>query len=487
MFLFSPLFSTITGRKRMKIVWIGLALIGLLPTCYAQKKMTGNDQGRPNILLIIADDWGLHAGVYSDKTARTPVFDSLAKHSALFHKAFAAAPSCTPSRAAILTGKYPHQLEAGANLWSYLPRKFTVYPELLLKAGYKVGYAEKGWGPGAAFEPAFKAHPAGYPENPAGPRFRNFATFLDSLPDSQPFCFWLGTKEPHRPFKKGIVKENGYTDKDLHVPSFLPATAGVKQDLLDYYYYVEQFDKKIGAALAELQRRELLQNTLIIITSDNGMPFDRAKTNVYDHGTNVPLLLYWKGRIAAKHYRNELVNLIDLNATILNAAGLKGNEKTSTNILQRLEAKSGFSDAVFLEREVHSATDTANQIPPEGLLSYPMRAVRTKRFLYIKNLRPSRYPQASFGLKQMLARFPDNEALIRAAFDIRPPEELYDVQADPFQQKNLAGNAVYQAILKWHRKQLAAWQRDTGDPRFFSDDDRWDKYPLFRNEIIQKR
>src|SRR5512140_1203213 len=104
---------------------------------------------RPNILYCLADDWGWpHAGVYGDKVVHTPTFDRVAREGVLFTHCFSAAPSCTPSRAAMLTGQYPHRLEEGSQLWGFLPRKFAVYPDLLEKAGYVVGCTRKGWGPG---------------------------------------------------------------------------------------------------------------------------------------------------------------------------------------------------------------------------------------------------------------------------------------------------------------------------------------------------
>src|SRR5687767_9214779 len=164
---------------------------------------------RPNILFCIADDWAYpHAGVYGDKVVRTPTFDRVAREGMLFTHAFSAAPSCTPSRAAMLTGRYPHQLEEGSVLWGFLPKKFAVYPDLLEKAGYKIGSMRKGWGPG-------DFRPGGFERNPAGPGFPNFAAFLKNVPTNTPFCFWFGSSDPHRPYEKGSGASAGLKAEDV--------------------------------------------------------------------------------------------------------------------------------------------------------------------------------------------------------------------------------------------------------------------------------
>src|SRR5689334_5304806 len=230
----------------------------------------------PNILFLLADDWAWpHAGVYGDRVVRTPTFDRVAREGALFINAYSAAPSCTPSRAAMLTGRAVHQLEEGGNLWSALPSKFAVYPDLLEKAGYKVGFTRKGWGPGN-----FKA--GGRQRNPAGDEFKSFAEFFGQLPKDKPFCFWFGSQDPHRPYEKGSGARSGMKAENVRVPAFLPDTPEVRSDILDYYYEVERFDRESGEILRLLENAKLLDNTLVVITGDNGMPFPRAKANVYD-------------------------------------------------------------------------------------------------------------------------------------------------------------------------------------------------------------
>src|SRR5262245_25220139 len=162
------------------------AFLALAVLCGPVAAGTQEPDPRPSFLLVIADDWGWpHAGAYGDKVVKTPVFDRLAAQGALFTDASCASPSCTPSRCALLTGQFIHRLEEGGNLWSTLPTKFDVYPELLEAKGYVTGSTGKTWGPG-------NLQAGGRTKNPAGPPFRSFAEFLKQLPAGKPFCFWFG-------------------------------------------------------------------------------------------------------------------------------------------------------------------------------------------------------------------------------------------------------------------------------------------------------
>src|SRR5262245_15537080 len=240
----------------------------------AQPTPARTSQTRPNVLLVIADDWSYpHSGAYGDATVSTPAFDRVAREGALFNRAFTATPSCTPSRAALLAGQPVHRLAEGGNLWGFLPARIPVYPDLLESAGYAVGHTGKGWGPG-------KFEAGGRQRNPAGPRFDNFDAFLAARRDGQPFCFWYGSADPHRPYDPGSGDRARIGT--VKVPAFLPDTPLVRQDLLDYYAEVQRFDRQLAGLLDALERRGELDNTLVVVTSDNGMPFPRGKATLYD-------------------------------------------------------------------------------------------------------------------------------------------------------------------------------------------------------------
>jgi hypothetical protein len=185
---------------------------------------------RPNILFCIADDWGWpHAGVYGDPVVKTPAFDRLAREGVLFENAFVTAPSCTASRNSLLTGQWHWRLGQGANLWSTLHPKHPVYPQLLQQAGYHVGHWRKAWGPGD-----WRA--LGRTEDPAGPTYNGFAAFLKDRPKDQPFCFWLGASDPHRPYQWQSGADSGIDIKRIRLPAHLPDHETVRNDVADYYF-----------------------------------------------------------------------------------------------------------------------------------------------------------------------------------------------------------------------------------------------------------
>ena len=255
---------------------------------------------RPNILVAISDDQSYpHASAYGYEAISTPSFDRVARMGLLFQGAFTPAPGCSPMRAAFLTGRNIWQIEQAGTHASSFPRKYEVYQDRLEQAGYFVGYTGKGWGPG-------NWEDSGRERNPAGPSFSsktlsapagirktdyaaNFAEFLTQRPQDKPFSFWFGSGEPHRSFKKGIGRSNGLDPDKVRIPPFLPDTPEVRDDILDYCYEIQWFDSHLGRMLDLLADAGELKNTLVIVTSDNGMAFPRAKANVYEYGIHMPL------------------------------------------------------------------------------------------------------------------------------------------------------------------------------------------------------
>ncbi len=441
---------------------------------------------RPNILLAIADDWSWpHASAYGDPTVKTPVFDRVAREGALFTRAFAAAPSCTPSRAALLTGRSPHQLEEGGVLHGFLPSKFPVYTDSLEQAGYHVGYTRKGWGPGR-FEAGDRTR------NPAGPLFSDFETFLRSRPSGQPFAFWFGSTDPHRPYEEGSGARSGIDIASIRVPRFLPDAPEVRGDLADYFFEVQRFDREVGEILERLRALGELDNTLVVITADNGMPFPRAKANVYDAGARLPFAMRWPDRVKAGLVTGAFVSLSDLAPTFLQAAGVTVPDSMSARSLIGVAAGGSAEgrDKVFIERERHANVR-------KGDLSYPVRAVRTDQWLYIRNFRPDRWPAGDPEMyiavgpygdidggpsKSLLLERQGSPAIARffnLATAMRPAEELYDLKTDPDQLSNVATDPGRSSTKARLRRMLEEWMRTTGDPRAKTDDDRWDRYPYY--------
>ena len=338
---------------------------------------------RPNILLAISDDQSYpYAGVYGDKAVKTPAFDRIAKEGVLFTNAFCASPGCSPSRAALLTGRHTWQIEQAGTHASSFPKKYTVYPDILEDAGYHVGYTGKGWGPGN-----YKT--SGRTRNPAGPEYQkrkmksppgisnkdyaaNFKDFIDAKPKEKPFYFWYGGHESHRSYGKGLGLKAGKNRADAHVPSFLPDTPEIRSDILDYCFEVEWFDQHLMRMIRLLEERGELENTLILVTGDNGMPFPRAKANCYEYGIHVPLAVRWPKKVPGGRSVKDLVGFVDFAPTFLEAAGLEVPEtmtgRSVMNILQ--SEKSGRVDPTrtraYSARERHSSSRYDNRTFPFG-------------------------------------------------------------------------------------------------------------------------
>ena len=447
---------------------------------------------RPNILFAIADDHSyLHTSSAGYKAVSTPNIDRVAASGVRFTHSFCSSPSCTPSRGAVLTGQDFWRLEEGGNLWSTLPRKFPTYPDLLERAGYHVGLKGKGWGPG-------QFQVGGYSRNPAGPLHESFDTFLAARPKASPFCFWFGSTDPHRPYEKGSAQKAGIRLDDIEVPTWLPDSPAVREDIADYLFEVQRFDRDLGEMLAAIERAGELENTLIVVTSDNGMPFPRAKTNLYDSGTRMPLAISWPATVPGGRVVDDFVSHIDFAPTFLQAAGVAVPEGvTGRSLLPVLQSKNAgrverARDRVFTGRERHTSMRA-------GGVGYPMRAVRTREFLYIHNYEPDRWPSGDpphFGdidnglSKEFVITHQDSPEFgkfYQLACAKRPTEELYDLQSDPAQQVNVVTKSKYAGARGNLSKALDDHLKRTRDPRATGEKVIWDSSPYYGTPNSQSR
>jgi N-sulfoglucosamine sulfohydrolase len=290
----------------------------------------------PNILFVIADDWGVHAGAYGTRWVKTPAFDRVAREGLLFTRAYTPNAKCAPSRSSLLTGRNPWQLKAAANHIPYFPPEFKVWPEVLVESGWFVGHTQKGWGPGVATNAAgqprqmtgrpFNARKATPPATGIGNNdyAANFRDFLEAAPKGAPWCFWYGSIEPHRGYEFGSgVAKGGKKLEEAEVPAYWPDHETVRHDILDYAFEVEHFDRHLGRMLEELERRGVLDDTLVIVTSDHGMPFPRVKGQTYQDANRVPLAIRWPRGIAGRgRVIEDFVSFIDLGPTLIEFAGL---------------------------------------------------------------------------------------------------------------------------------------------------------------------
>ena len=469
-------------------------LIAALLTLAGTAPASAKSPQQPNILFIIFDDWGWqHAGAYGCQWVKTPNFDRIAREGVLFKNAFTSNPKCSPCRASILTGRNTWQLEEASCHGGIFPPKFAVYPDILESAGYTVGLTGKGWGPGD-----FKLN--GRTRNPAGPSFdqhkttppakaigpidyaKNFESFLSERDSSKPFCFWVGFHEPHRPYERDSGTRTGKPLDAILVPPYLPDVSLVRSDLADYSVEVEYADSHIGRMLSALEASGDIDNTLIVVTSDHGMPFPFVKGQIHEDGFHLPLAMRWGRTIKPNRVVEDFVNVRDFAPTFLELAGLTPHPQiTGKSLLNILSAgKSGWienRDTMLVGKERHD-------LGRPNDWGYPVRAIRTKDFLYVHNFHPERWPacnpETDFGncdasptkelLKLMRGHFFD------LSFGLRPSEELYDLRTDPSGVNNLASDLGFTATIVSLRSKMISMLEEDGDPRILGSGAIFDTY-----------
>jgi N-sulfoglucosamine sulfohydrolase len=304
-------------------------------------------------------------------------------------------------------------------------------------------------------------------QDAAGTRYKTFAEFMSKRPADKPFCFWFGSWDAHRPYTKDSGVKSGMNPDKVTVPASLPDVDIVRRDMCDYYFEVQRFDRRLGGMLDLIEKSGELDNTMVVISGDNGLPFPRCKVELYDTGTQVPLAVAWPAGIKGGRVVDDFVNLAELAPTFMEAAGLKPLDTMTTksflNVL--LSDKSGQVDAlrdrVFTGRGYHDYQCRAHDS------GYPSRAMRTADFLYIRNYESDRWPSGdpvafrkNRGKYGEVDRSPtktfllehQNDPTIAGLFKLsmakRPYEELYDLSKDPHQLKNLANNPEYTATIR---------------------------------------
>jgi arylsulfatase A-like enzyme len=461
---------------------------------------------KPNILFAIADDWSYgHAGAYGCKWIKTPALDRVARDGILFTQAYTPNGKCSPSRACIITGRNPWQLKAAANHVPYFPPEFKAYPEVLGEHGYFVGLTGKGWAPGIATNAAgqkrqmtgkpFDARkfptriakgmsPADY----AG----NFNDFLDAAPKDQPWSFWYGGHEPHRAYEYGAgVAKGGKKTSDIErVPACWPDTEEVRNDMLDYAFEVENFDLHLGRMLAELEQRGLLINTLVVVTSDNGMPFSHCKGYAYNNSDHLPLAIMWPQGIAKLgRVVDDYVSFIDFAPTFLEVAGVEPSASGMAAISGRSLTeifKSEKSGRVIPQRDHVLLAKERTDVGRPNDEGYPIRGIAKDGMLYLHNFETNRGPGglAETGYRDtddsptktaVLAteKQPGLKHYFEASFGKLPADQLFDLRRDPDCMTNLAATVSFTAL----QKQLFDELKQQGDPRLLGNGRVYDEYP----------
>jgi len=415
---------------------------------------------KPNIVFIIADDVSQDdIGCYGNKAVKTPNIDRLASEGICFTNAYLTASSSSPSRCSIISGRYPHS-NGAAELHTPLPESMIPFPLLLKKNNYYTAHAGK-WHFGPSVHRAFDRYTDenGYNNGDGGED--NWVRFLRERPKDKPFFFWLASHDAHRQWGADtfrITHDPGL----VIVPPYFADTPETRKDIASYYNEIARFDYHVGKVREELQRQGVLNNTVIIVMADNGRPFPRCKTRVYDSGMKTPFIVYWPDGIRQKGVNSaSLVSSVDIAPTILELAGLSiPVEFQGTSFAEILRNPSAeVRTAVFSEHNWHD-------------FEAHERMIRTKDFLYVLNSRPwlsNCGPADSKGspTQHALNQLRDEGKLTPAQADVfvipRPAEELYDMENDPHQLINLASVPGYQEELQNLRRLLESWRKNTGD------------------------
>lgn len=514
-----------------------------------------------NIVFAFGDDFGRYASCYKqfegensiNHIVSTPNFDRIAQEGALFTNAFAPAPSCTPCRSSVLSGKYFWQTGLGAILQgAHWDDSIPTYPLELEKNGYHIGYTYKVWSPGQVVNAPYGGERTDYYKGDflsyraEGKReFKSygnfgffsqnvtnlsekmsineavdsvckevkdsFTEFLSKSDEKQPFAYWWGPVNTHRPWQKGSGKKIwGLEPDDLkgRLPACLPDTPEVREDFCDYLGECQAFDKGLGILLDELEKTGELDDTLVVVSGDHGIPgMPRGKCNLYDLGTEVALAMMWPKKIKKGQVIDDMVNIMDLASTFLEAANVKKPESMTAKSLLSLVSNDYKNDCakrdyVVLGRERHVA------VAREGRLPYPQRSIRTKDYLYIINFKPDRWPIGTpNGLetgKYTYEMLIENGRLVyrdmdpsptkaficynwndpyinsyyKLAFYKRPYEELYKISSSDGNVTNLADNPKYKTIKEKLKEKLLHLLKEENDPRITEKDCCFDLSPF---------
>ncbi len=481
---------------------------------------------RPNILFAISDDQShVHTSYAGCQFINTPAFDRVAREGVNFEHCYAGSPGCAPSRSSIVTGRYHWQNEQSGQHASSWMKKHVPFIDELEANGYSIGRTGKGVSPfqyaRSEADSLWRNTDAGgiehsrlqyKPESNLPPTkgisrtnyFANFKYFMDNKKNNEAFFFWYGAREPHRKFEQDSWQR---TDKALGesvVPGFLPDHEIVQGDMLDYAVEIEWFDNHLEQMLNYLESIGELDHTIVIVTSDNGMAFPRAKANCYEYGSHVPFAVRYPKEFEGGRSIKSPVSFIDIAPTLLDITDITPTAMlpmSGQSLKGVLEGKQSTPtrDFALSGRERHSSSRYLNR-------GYPQRMIRHDSFIYIWNMKPERWPagapqkfnptdstdlmpmyglddqgkylpQASFTdiddcpTKQYTIEQRQKESYyFSLAHDKRPEKELYNVVSDPFCLMNLATNASKSEIMGTLQSLLLSELFRTEDPRVVGPD-----------------
>ncbi|KAL3274373.1 hypothetical protein HHI36_015771 [Cryptolaemus montrouzieri] len=471
----------------------------LLLLFFIEKGRTENDI-KQNVLLIIADDAGFQMGTYREKICQTPNLDILAKKSLIFNKAYTSVSSCSPSRSAILTGLPSHQngmygLHQGENHFNSFDEIVSL-PQVLGAAGIRTGIiGKKHVGPKATYKFDYEQTEENNSILQVGRNITHIKLLVREFLSnkSKPFFLYVAFHDPHRcghtnpeygqfceKFGNGeegmgrIPDWTGiyYQPDEIILPYYIPDTLEAKQDFAAQYTTMSRLDQGVGLVLKELEDAGFLNNTLIIYSSDNGIPFPNGRTNMYDSGVGIPMFISSPFHTERRYQvTNSLTSLLDIAPTVYEWFNI------SKNIFDKKYRLTGKSLLPLLEKEPSDTTKEAvfgSHNLHEVTMNYPMRMIRTQRYKLIHNINYN----APFPIDQDFYLSPTFQGILnrsRAHKDIRwykklsqyyyrKEWELFDLKHDSEELTNLAYNDTYKVIFKELKHRLFEWQNQTGDP-----------------------
>lgn len=512
-----------------RTLFLTFGFLVLLLQSYSQKETAE----RPNILFAISDDQSFaHTSFAGCRFIRTPAFDRVASEGVYFAHCMAGSPGCAPSRSAIVTGRHHWQNEQSGQHASSWLKKYVPFIDLLDENGYATGRAGKGVSP---FRYARAETDSLWRETDAGGiqysnvryetgskadertakgirnlnYFENFKHFMENEKGDKPFFFWYGASEPHRAFEKDSWKRSSKKLSDVKVPGFYPDHDIIRGDILDYAIEIEWFDLHLERMLNYLEEIGELENTIVIVTSDNGMAFPRAKANGYEYGIHVPFAVRYPKEFPGGRTVNDPTGFADIAPTILELTGTSSEGMMplyGKSILKTLRSKKEGTvnkdkKYVFSGRERHSSSRYKNW-------GYPQRMIRSEEYLLIWNIKPERWPSGApqrivkgteeelwpmYGIDENGTHhsdwaFTDIDAAPTKSFlienredsDVKPffemthgkrsEYELFNVKDDPYCLENLIGNSEFTSVENELKEALLAELQRSKDPRVVGPD-----------------
>lgn len=434
----------------------------------------------PNVLLIVSEDNGPELGCYGDPYARTPHLDRLASEGIRFTRAFVAQAGCSQSRASLLTGLYPHQHgQIGLATWGFrMYREDTPnIPRSLKAAGYRTGIIGKlHINPESAFTFDFhKMESANFTRKNLSDYSKYADAFINA--DEAPFFLSVNYPDAHDTWLRqaeGLPAKPQSADEVKAMPYMGIDPPGMREMVADYYNCMSRLDSLVGDLLSVLKKSGKADNTIVVYLGDHGADMLRGKRTCYEGGLRIPLLIRWPGTVSPQ-VRNELVSTIDLMPTILTAAGTQLPNGLPGTALQPLFAPSSASWRTHYFAEYHTHAAASNY--------FPQRSVRTDRYKLIENLLPGEiHPDydntiskldkeasrrkivGGLDLKNVIAQAAHHVNAAYTEMHKPPRYQLYDLQNDPHEFRNLAAIPEHAATLSELSQALMQWRQETNDP-----------------------